>query len=104
MRGGVVRVERDRAPQQLARLDDAGARRALQRRTRAQQAVVGVEACGRFRRDALLLELGDPDRQRAGDLARDAILQREHVGGRLVETRRPQHAALESTICALTRT
>ena len=94
VRRGVVGIELDGPAQQRACFDQAAAGRPLQGRTRAQYAIIGIEACGGFVRDPLLLELGHADGERAGDLARHAVLQLEHIRRGFIEARGPQHAPL----------
>ena len=92
--GGVARIELDGAPEQLARLDDACALRALQGRPGAQHVVIGFETLGRLGGHPPLLDLRHADRQGAGDLGGDLLLQGEEIGQRLVEAAGPQHPAV----------
>ena len=92
--GGVVRIELDCASEERARLRIVCARRALQGRPRAQHVVVGFEIFGRLGRYPPLLELRDPDRQGAGDLRGDLVLQDKEIGERLVEAGGPKHPAI----------
>src|SRR4051794_40777752 len=93
MGGGVVRIELDRAPQQLTSLDDAGASRVKQRRPGAQHAVVSFEIFGRLGERTALLNLRHLDCQCLSDLSSDFVLQCEDVGNWLVKPTRPQDAA-----------
>ncbi len=88
--GRVVRIERDRALEQVARLRIGGPREARQQIAAAQDEVVGFEVVRGFGRRSRQLEARHPDRESAADAARDLILNRKDVLGFGVVFLRPQ--------------
>ena len=80
--------------EKLARLDAARPRRPLQRTTsRATHVIVASRLSADFDK-ARASSIRDVNRESPGEVARDPILQREQIGGGLVEAARPVHAAL----------
>ena len=85
-----VGVQRDRVLEHLQRELEVLPRVAPRVAAAAQVEVVGLEVLGRLGRERLLLLRRERDPQRLGDLARDLVLHREHVGHLAVVALGPQ--------------
>ena len=87
--GRVLRVQRDGAPVELARLVHVRLPPVVHALTSAQEAFVGLDGRRPAMQRAPLARLECATAQQAGDGLGDFVLHREHIGGRALEFLRP---------------